>query len=162
MRLVLLLCFLTSMGAARAQLVLGASNQEVKDAVQDYAETVRSFRLAAAEGLADAQYNLGLIYANGKGVLQDYAEAVRWYRMAAAQGDARAQYNLGLMYASGRGVVQDYVRAQMWLNIAAESGASKKTVENLDIFAEKMTSQQIAEAQRLARECQARKFQRCD
>jgi uncharacterized protein len=33
--------------------------------VQDYAEAVKWYRLAAEQGNAQAQYNLGLMYANG-------------------------------------------------------------------------------------------------
>jgi hypothetical protein len=49
----------------------------------------------------------------------------------------------------------------MWYNLAAVSGDSD-AVKNRDIVAAKMTPQQVAEAQKLARECQARKFTKCD
>ena len=101
------------------------------------------------------------MYANGQGVVQDYAEAVRWYKMAAAQGDVNAQYNLGVMYAAGRGVLQNNVQAHMWFNIAAVKG-DKDAVKNRDIFANKMTAEQIGQAQRLAKECQARNYKNCD
>jgi uncharacterized protein len=40
---------------------------------QDYAEAVRLYRLAAAQGHADAQFNLGDMFENGQGVAQDLA-----------------------------------------------------------------------------------------
>ena len=129
--------------------------------VKNYAEAVRWYKLAAAQGHAKAQYNLGFMYDNGQGVVQDYAEAVRWYKLAAAQGDASAQYNLGLMYATGQGVLQNNVQAHMWFNIAAVKG-DKDAVKNRDIAASKMTTEQIAQAQRLAKECQARNYKNCD
>jgi uncharacterized protein len=55
------------------------------------------------------------------------------------------------MYLKGHGVIQDNIRAHMWLNIAAAKG-HKVAPTTRDIIAEKMTPQQIAEAQRLARE----------
>jgi TPR repeat protein len=58
---------------------------------QDYAEAVRLYSLAAAQGHATAQYNLGFMFENGQGVAQDRAEAIRWYRLAAAQGYSFAQ-----------------------------------------------------------------------
>ena len=61
---------------------------------QDYAEAVRLWRLAAAQGLADAQFNLGYIFENGLGVARDIAEAILWYRLAAAQGDIFAEGQL--------------------------------------------------------------------
>jgi TPR repeat protein len=65
------------------------------------------------------------------------------------------------MYAKGQGVVQDDTRAHMWYNLAATGGDSV-AVKSRDIIAAKMTPQQIAEAQKLARECQARNFKNCD
>ena len=56
--------------------------------LQDYAEAVKWYRLAAEQGYAKAQNNLGVRYENGEGVLQDYAEAMKWYRLAAEQGRA--------------------------------------------------------------------------
>ena len=47
----------------------------------DYAEAVKWYRLAAAQGDAVAQYNLGVMYDNGKGVPQDHAKAMKWYRL---------------------------------------------------------------------------------
>ena len=98
------------------------------------------------------------MYANGRGVPQDDAEAVRWSRLAADQGYAAAQYNLGLMYANGEGVSQDDVTAHMWFNLAASrlTGEDRdRAVENRDIAAERLNSDQRAEAQRLAREWDA-------
>jgi len=105
----------------------------------------------AEQGNAGAQYNLGQLYRKGQGVRQDNKEAIKWYRKATDQGHARAQYNLGVTYANGQGAPQDYVQAHMWFNLAASSGA-KMAAKNRDIVAEKMTPEQIAEAQRLAQE----------
>jgi len=112
---------------------------------------VKWYRLAAEQGYASAQYNLALMYDNGRGVPQDYQEAVKWYRRAADQGVAEAQYNLATKYYRGQGVPQDYVLVHMWANLAASQG-SEDAVEKRDVIATKMTPQQIAEAQRLARE----------
>ena len=117
--------------------------------------TVQAIRLAAEQGDADAQYNLGVMYDNGEGVPEDDAEAVRWYRLAADQGDADAQHTLGFMYAYGEGVSQDDVAAHMWFDLAGarSSGDARDAIVELrDAVAARMTSEQIAEAQRLARE----------
>lgn len=116
---------------------------------------VQKLRTMAEGGNADAQANLGVAYANGEGVPQDGAEAAKWYRKAADQGNARAQNNLGLMYAKGQGVPQDGAEAHKWFNLAASKSTGedqKKFAELRDTIAAKMTPQQIAEAQRLARE----------
>jgi TPR repeat protein len=93
----------------------------------------------------------------GRGVPLDFAEAVKWYRKAANQGYAEAQYNLGILYATGGGVAQDYVQAHTWLNLAASRFPADHyrddavTMRDL-VVAPNMTTAQIAEAQKLARE----------
>ena len=82
---------------------------------------------------------------------QDYAEALKWYRLSAEQGNASAQNNLGLMHAFGQGVRQDNVQAMMWFNISAAQG-NPDAIKNRDGITERMTPDQIAEAQRMARE----------
>ena len=91
----------------------------------------------------------------------DYATELKINRPLAVQGVAWAQLLLGVMYDNGQGVVQDYIRAHMWSNLGAVSG-DKDAVKNRDIVASKMTPQQIGEAQKRARECQARQFKNCD
>jgi uncharacterized protein len=119
---------------------------------QDHATAMSRHRKAAEQGDAFAQYNLGIMYANGRGAPQDYAVAVEWYRRAADQGLADAQFNLGDMYYSGRGVPQDNVMAYMWFDLAAAQGREKAGT-NRDLWvAKRMTTAQIAEAQKLARE----------
>ena len=138
-------------GNADAQFNLGVMYEEGKGVPQDYAAAVRWLSKAADQGMAVAQLRLGLRYEEGKVVPQDDAEAVRWYRLAADQGMAIAQAKLGIMYLYGKGVPQDYVTAHMWFNIAASRG--EENVRKLrDIVVDIMTPDQLAEAQRLARE----------
>jgi hypothetical protein len=142
---------LADQGVAKAQYDLGFMYAEGQGVAQDYAEAARWYRLAADQGHVAAQTNLGFMYNHGQGVAQNYAEAMKWYRLAADQGHVTAQYNLGVMYAEGRGVAQDYVQAYMWFYLAAAQGDAK-ALKNRDSIAAKMTSAQIAEAQRLERE----------
>ena len=134
---------------------------EAAYAKNDFSTALTKYKSAAAQGDAKAQLNLGIMYGEGQGVVQDYAESVRWYKLAAAQGNAKAQNNLAIMYGAGQGGMEDYKRAHMWFNLAAVKGYSD-AVKNRDIVAKRMTPQQIAEAQKLARECQARNFKNCD
>jgi len=95
------------------------------------------------------------MYDQGQGVPQDYAEAVKWYRLSAEQGFASARHNLGGMYGRGEGVPQDHVLAHMLFDLAAsrlEAEERDMAIKNRDIVASKMTPEQIAEAQKLARE----------
>jgi len=134
---------------------LGFLYHNGKGVPQNYAEAAKWYRMAADEGDDSAQLNLGLLYYTGEGVPQDYGEAIKWYRKAAEQGDALALVKLVLAYAEGKGVPQDYVQAHMWANLAAASSMGeeqKKQAEIRDWIAAKMAPEQIAEAQRLARE----------
>ncbi len=70
---------------------------------------------------------------------------------ADAQGNATAQFSVGVMYDKGQGVPKDDGLAYMWFNLAAASGYETAR-ENRDLLSKKMTSKQIAEAQRMARE----------
>ena len=128
--------------------------------IQDYAESAKWWRLAAEQGDANTQNNLGSMYINGMGVIQDYAEAVKWYRLAAVQGEVGAQSNLGGMYANGNGVLQDAVLAHMWFNIAGANGFTVGST-NRGIVEKRMTREQIAEAQALARRCMSSNYQDC-
>ena len=147
-------------GNAVAQNNLGLMYENGWGVPQDYKEAVYWYRLAVEQGYAIAQYNLGLMYEKGKGVPQDYKEAARLYRLAAEQGYADAQGNLGVMYVFGKGVTKDFVYAHMWGNIASMNGNDKgETLRGY--VAEKMTSSQIEEAQRLARECIKKNYKGC-
>ena len=63
----------------------------------------------------------------------------------------RAQYALIAIYFNGLGVPKNYVQAHMWASLTAARGMDG-AADGLDIIAEQMTPDQIAEAQRLARE----------
>ena len=151
---------LAESGNAKAQLWLAMMYRDGEGVIQDYKESGILFRKAAEQGEVFAQTSLALMYENGQGVVQDYNEAVVWYRKVADQGDLRAQYNLGVMYKDGKGVVQDNVYSHMWYNIAASNdfkGASKWR----DELSNKMTSEEIAKAQELARECVKKNYKGC-
>ena len=147
-------------GNAAAQNNLGLMYHNGWGVPQDDKEAVYWYRLAVEQGYATAQYNLGLLYEKGKGVPQDDKEAVRLYRLAAEQGYADAQGNLGVMYVFGKGVTKDFVYAHMWGNIALMNG-NERGASVRGHVAEKMTSSQIEEAQRLARECVKKNYKGC-
>jgi uncharacterized protein len=120
----------------------------------DYEEAREAWAPLAEQGHAQAQFRLGCLYAFGQGVPEDYAMALRLYRLAAEQGDADAQNNLGGMYAEGLGVQPDRVQAYKWFEIAATTGHAV-AISNRAYVAERMTADQIAEAEAMAREWRA-------
>jgi uncharacterized protein len=147
-------------GEVYAQLMLGILYARGKGVEHDPEQSAKWLRRAAEQGEPRAQSRLGSQYELGEGVPKSIEEAAHWYQRAAEQGDARGQWNLGLLYANGSGVIQDYVVAYKWLNLAV----AKITLDNeapiliktftrsRDYVARLMTKQQIAEAQKLARE----------
>jgi uncharacterized protein len=142
---------LAEVGNADAQYALGIMYINGKGVSQDDAEAVMWFRLAAEQGFADAQFNLGIAYLSGRGISQDDEEAVNWFRPAAEQNQVAAQFNLGRAYSIGQGIVKDTVQAHMWLTLATARGNENASIA-LDAVAREMTLDQIAEAERLARE----------
>ena len=71
--------------------------------------------------------------------------------MAAEQGFDVAQFNLGLKYANGQGVPVDNIEAHLWWSLAARQGNKAATLAR-KIVAGKMTPEQIAVAEKFARE----------
>lgn len=78
-------------------------------------------------------------------------DALTQYESDAKQGRADALYNLGLAYSTGQGVDVDFVAAHKWFNLAAMKGVELAKNWRAQISRE-MNTNQIAEAQRLARE----------
>jgi hypothetical protein len=122
-------------------------------AQQTYLERLRE---GARNGDAEAQFDLAKAYETGRsGLPQDLIQAQRWYRAAADQGEAFAEFSLGVLFNFGKGVKRDYVQAYAWYERAAlhTTGGDRETiVEMRDGVAEKLTREQIAEAQRMAAE----------
>lgn len=134
-----------------AQYLLGMAYRLGYGVMQDHVKFIEWTRKAAEWRYAPAQSDLGQAYLLGQGVPQDYAKAVEWYRKAAEQGYAPAQANLGRAYFTGRGVPMDFVQSYMWLNLSAAQGDSS-AIKTRDSLFSIMTSQEIAEGQRLTRE----------
>ena len=132
-----------------------------KGVTQDYQEAMKWYRLSAEQGNAVSQAKLGWMYTKGEGANQDYQKAVKWYRLSAEQGNAIAQYNIGAMYAMGNDVSQDYARAYMWFSLAASNGG-RNAEKGLESVAKEMTPSQIADAQRMARDCETMNYKNCE
>jgi len=142
-------------GNARGQSLLGLLYYRGRGVPRDDRTAVQWFHRAAGQGDISARFYLGVMYSEGDGVPQDYTEAAKWFRLAADKGDPQAQYNLGLAYAQGQGVPQDNVNAHMWFNLATarfpDSRGRDLAVSNRDVVANKLTPEQLTQAQNLAR-----------
>jgi hypothetical protein len=117
----------------------------------DKTEAVKWWRKAANQGYLTSQAMLGRALLEGEGIAQNYEEGIRWTRLAAEQGYSYSQGLLAAKYALGDGVPQDYVQAYFWIILSAAQG-NKKAVVARDLLLDRMTPQQIAQGQQLARE----------
>jgi len=108
----------------------------------------------ANSGDIKAEAQLGWMYSKGRGVPQNYYEAAHWYYLAAQRGHGGAQFELGLMYNKGEGVRRDFVLAYFWLNLSASQAVGDDRdfkARIRDAVASKMTVEQVAAAQEMAR-----------
>ncbi len=85
----------------------------------------------------------------------DYERALQEFLPLAEQGHVQAQVNLGIIYSQGRGVPKDSFQAYRWYTLAAsqDDDLAEKFKNHLE---KSMTLDQLAEAQRLAREWKAK------
>ncbi|HEY1748568.1 MAG TPA: tetratricopeptide repeat protein [Xanthobacteraceae bacterium] len=143
---------LVDQGNAEAQDILAVMYYVGQGLPQNRAQAIRLYRLSAVQGNAHAQDALGFAYQNGVGVQRDVSEAAKWFGKSADQDNIDAQFNLGEMYELGNGVPQDYVLAYMWFTLVASHGTRAYATRSIDRVAQQMSPEQIAEAQKRARE----------
>jgi hypothetical protein len=86
------------------------------------------------------------------------ADALIEWRAAADAGDSRAMLALGRLFVKGLGTPQNYIDAHMWFNLAASRGEIAAIAER-DALEKKMTSANLAEAQKRASNWQPNKNQ---
>lgn len=116
---------------------------------QDHAEAAKCYRKAADWGDKDAQFNLGLMYENGQGVACNLVESHMWLELATSAD--RTRDSLPMSGDGKRALPESWIA---WLadgetRYRAEQQRRARHLENL---ASMMTSEQIAEAQRRARQ----------
>ena len=151
-------------GDAHAQFDLGVIYNNGRGVLQNFATAYKWFSLAAAQGDQTAAQYRDIVQQSmssaqtgpledGEAAYQrgDYSTALRLLRPLAEHGDAHAEFDLGVIYYNGRGVPQDFVTAEMWFNLAAAQG-DQTAAQYRDTVQQGMSSAQVAEAQKLARE----------
>jgi hypothetical protein len=119
---------------------------------QDFAAATGWFRKAAEQGQGESQFSMGMRYLLGQSVAQDDTEAARWFRLAAEQGVGMAASMLAELYAKGRGVPRDLVEAYQWLAVAGDQIEPNRVTVTLGDLENKLTPEQLAEAQRRVKE----------
>ncbi len=150
-------------GLAVAQNSLGSMYQHGEGLPQNYSEAISWYQKAAAQGSGEAFANLGAMYDFGLGVPQDKQKAVENYQLGADKGGPTAILNLGVSYWRGEGVQKDLIEACKWLDLARFYTQRSPNMKlkwrirgALDDVKKEMTREQIAKAEQLAREWDAK------
>ena len=143
-------------GNPEAEYHLANCYQYGKGVTPDPAESVMWYRKAAAQGVDTACLHIGYHYMTGWGVTKDAAEAAKWFRQG-AKSDVYSLLALGRLYLKGDdGLPKDLVQALMCLDLTLARGVGEQfkleVQRDRDACAKDMTSEQIAEAKRLASE----------
>ena len=138
-------------GHPQAQYHLANCFQYGKGVNADATESVKWYRRAAAQGVDNACLFLGSAYLHGHGLPKDATMAAKWFRQG-AKSDLSSRFALGELYLEGNGVPKDLVQALMWFELYSATGVPIPKPEMRDTCAKEMTSEQIAEAKRLASE----------
>lgn len=143
-------------GLAQAQYTLGMCYENGRGVDGDDVEAVRWFRQAAAQKFPDAEAELGQCHLDGVGATKDIVEGLMWLQRAAAHGSAIGESRLGTCYERGTGVPKDSVQAYKWFTLAAAQ--DDELAPDLRVSLAKLesilTPEQVAEAQKLARDFQ--------
>jgi TPR repeat protein len=151
--------FAFALALAGLCLASGANADALKSGMRafarhDYVRAAALLSVEAERGSPVAQTYLGYMYEYGLGVPQDYVHAASWLHQAAEQGEPTGQFLLGLLFDKGFGVPQDWVEAEVWLILAAAQASGPREqdywVRVRDAVAQKLTLNQLAEAQRRA------------
>lgn len=117
---------------AKAYVALGFIDETVDD---NYADALKYYEQAAAQGNAFGQYNLALMYQYGKGVPVDYQKAKALYTKASDKGLDLAMNQLGSMYYYGLGQDKNDHEALAWYKKAAALG-NANALYSLGLFSE--------------------------
>jgi hypothetical protein len=142
-------------GNASAQYWLAWMSHQGKGLPENKSAALAWARKAAVQGNADAEFLVGVLHAQGLGVARDDVEAARWFQRAGSRGNWSGQMKTGMCHMCGLGLPLDYLKAYMWFELAVAHSTGHDQVLNRHlrdvVAAMQLTPEQIAEAERLAR-----------
>lgn len=121
-------------------------------AIAGESSATKRLRDLAETGQPMAMTLFGLLLKDGSGGVPTNAEGAAKMVKAGADGNvALAQYEISQAFGVGQGFEQDYLLAHMYANLAAAQGY-EGAEKRRDTWAQLMTPEQIAEAQKMARD----------
>ena len=116
-------------GRAEAQSNLGVMYVLGQGVPQNYAEAVRWFRLAAAQGNANAQFNLGVMYYVARAYLRTMPRpcaGIAWPPIRATRSAVQPWRDV----RRGQGVAQNDAEAARWYRTAAAQGDAEAQAQS--------------------------------
>jgi TPR repeat protein len=146
---------------AQYTLAVMTFNKELENL--DYMQAIQWYQAAAKQGHLKSQENLGILFYRGDAIEQDLNSSIYWFQLAANQNSSEAQQYLAYIYSNGA-VPEDLVKAGMWMTLSAENPDprhQKKRTNLLKFLTSKMSAEQIAQAQLLAKKCVAQQYKDC-
>jgi len=146
---------------ASAQYNLGYCYSRGEGVMQDHDEAFKWFKKAAIQNHAKAQYSVGYGYCEGEGVKKDYREAAKWFQKAAFQNIADSQSSLAACFELGLGTVKNETEAYKWYLLAGAQG-HESARQGMSRLEERLTREQIADGQAMAREFMELKSSKLD
>ena len=90
----------------------------------DFTESVKWAKLAAAQNNADAMWVLALAYEHGRGVRSNIDTALSYYKQGAELGSAACQHSLGCYYMRGDHLKKDSRKAIELFKKSAKKGTA--------------------------------------
>ncbi|MDR5727273.1 MAG: tetratricopeptide repeat protein [Terriglobia bacterium] len=140
------------MDSAEGQFNLGLMYLDGEGVPADGKEGVKWLRLAADKGFAPAASRIAPMAMMKQNGLEPNSDVRKWLLTAAEAGDALSMMNLGMSYFHEIGGSADYVEAYKWFTLAMKFGADQNVIDGRPGLKPKMTAEQIAEAEKRARE----------
>lgn len=141
-------------GHINAQMKIGLMYEQGLGVPKNSGAALEWYKKAADKGSIEAAHKVDIykksVKIGGRKQLADSRTRAAELRLAYS-GSSDAQYNVGKIYAEGIGVPRNYVQAYIWFNIASAGGSDKARKER-DQLGTKMTSKQIADAQKITSE----------
>ena len=138
-------------GHINAQIKVGLMYEQGLGVAKNSDAALEWYKKAAEKGSIEAAHKVDIykksVKVGGRKQFADSRTRAAELRLAYS-GSPDAQYNVGKIYAEGVGVPRNYVQAYIWFNIAAAAGSDKARQER-DQLGTKMTTKQIADAQKL-------------
>lgn len=129
------------------------------DAWKNPIEAFKWYKLAADKSHTLAQCSLGILYEEGVGVPKDYEKSALYYQQSLNNGGKNcAAKALANLYKEGKGVKVNLISSYVLYNIdnSFESNKHRDYLEN------RMTKEQVNEAQRISRKCIDSNYKNCN